>query len=308
MPAPLTVTLAGLRAIEALATHGSISAAAAAMGYTPSAVSQQIMKLERDLRQNMIEREGRRATLTAAGHIVARSAQRVVIELEGMNAKLQAEAATVGGVLTVAAFPTAARGIMPAAMSRLVQRHPGLELRVLEVASHRAVDLVSAGGADLAVVHDWVGVPLTSPEGILSRYLGDDVSDVLVNEHHRAAGTESVDLADLRDDPWLYEPGSVAHDFLLHSFRNSADALRLGHMIGEYSTQIEMVGAGLGVALIPRMGRGSLPPTVRALAVRSPPVRRVHGMWRCSSDGRPAIAAALDELAISCSYDADPGN
>ena len=116
----MTVSLAGLRAVEALATHGSISAAAAALGYTPSAVSQQIIRLERDLRQDLVERQGRRAALTVAGQIIAESARRVILELETMNARLQSEMQTVTGVLTVAAFPSAARGIVPAAMSRLV--------------------------------------------------------------------------------------------------------------------------------------------------------------------------------------------
>ena len=293
---PITVSLAGLRAIEALATHGSISAAAAAMGYTPSAVSQQISRLERDLRQDLIERQGRRAALTVAGQILADSARRIILELETMDARLQAEKQTVSGLLTVAAFPSAARGIVPSAMTHLLRHFPGLQVRVHEVASHHAVDLVAGGSADLAVAHDWVGVPMVLPEGLDARHLGDDISDVLVGADHPAATRGVVELQEFINDSWLYEPGSVAHDFLLHEF-SRFDGVVLGHMIVEYATQIEMVGAGFGVALVPRMGRGFLPPTVRALALRSPPVRRIHGVWRRSSAGRPAIAAALDELA-----------
>ena len=105
----ITVSLAGLRAIEALATHGSMTAAAGALGYTPSAISQQIARLERDVRQTLIERQGRRVTLTIAGRILAESASRIVIELESMNAELQAQTETVTGSLKIAAFPTAAR-------------------------------------------------------------------------------------------------------------------------------------------------------------------------------------------------------
>ena len=275
------------------------------MGYTPSAVSQQISRLERDLRQDLVERQGRRAALTVAGQILADSARRIILELETMQARLQAEMQTVSGLLTVAAFPSAARGIVPEAMSRLVRRWPEVELRLLEVASHHAVDLVAGGGADLAVAHDWLGVPMVLPDGMDARHLGDDISDVLVNVNHPAASRDDVELQEFIDDPWLYEPGSVAHDFLLHEFIR-LDGAVLGHMISEYATQIEMVGAGFGVALVPRMGRGPLPPTVRALAVRSPPLRRVHGVWRRSSAGRPAIAAALDVLTSRLRH-ADPG-
>ncbi|MEO5744631.1 MAG: LysR substrate-binding domain-containing protein [Terracoccus sp.] len=296
----VAVSLAGLRAIEALSAHGSISAAAVALGYTPSAVSQQILRLERDLHQSLVERGGRRATLTPPGEILALSARRIIIELESMNATLQAAAQTVTGTLTVAAFPSAARGVLPSAMSRLQGHWPQLELRLLEVTSHRAVDLVASGGADLAVAHDWIGVTMDVPTDVLTRHLGDDVSDVLVCTSHPMASSIEVALQDFVDDPWLFEPGSVAHEFLLHAFREVPNRVSLGHMIGEYATQVEMVGAGLGVALAPRMGRGLLPNTVRAVTVRSPPLRRVFGAWRSSSDGRPAIEAALTELETAC--------
>lgn len=301
----VAVSLAGLRAIEALATHGSISAAAVALGYTPSAVSQQILRLERDLHQSLIERGGRRAKLTQPGEILARSARRIIIELESMNAKLQADARTVTGTLTVAAFPSAARGVLPMAMSRLLGHWPQLELRLLEVSSHRAVDLVAGGSADLAVAHDWIGVTMEVPPDMITRHLGDDVSDVLVSAAHPMATCHEIDLLDLADEDWLFEPGSVAHEFLLHAFRDVEGAVSLGHMVSEYPTQVEMVGAGLGVALVPRMGRGLLPDTVRAVGVRAPPLRRIFGTWRSSSDGRPAIEAALQELEDACIPPAD---
>lgn len=296
----MTVSLAGLRAIKALSTHGSITAAAAALGYTASAVSQQITRLERDVRQELIERQGAHATLTLAGRILADSASRIMLELEKMNAELQAQMYTVTGILTVAAFPTAARGIIPNAMGRLMTKWPSVELRLMEVDSHRAVNLVSRGGADLAVAHDWLGMPLVLPEGLQARHLGNDLSDVLVHHAHPAAGTSLVELEDLKDETWLYEPGSVAHDFLLHAYRRQTNPLHSGHMISEYATQMEMVGAGLGLALVPRMGRGPLPSTVRAVTIPSAPLRRIYGVWRSSTGRRPAISAALGLLEAAC--------
>lgn len=293
----MMVSLAGLRAIEALATHGSITSAASALGYTPSAVSQQIARLERDVRQPLIERQGRRAVLTISGRILAESASRIVIELESMGAELQAQSETVAGLLTIAAFPTAARGIAPAAMSELLRTWEAIELRLLEVDSHRALDLVAHGSVDLAIAHDWLGMPLRLPDGLQSRHLGNDVSDVLVHQSHPIAGVDNVDLEDLHNETWLYEPGSVAYDFLVHAFRRHASALQVGHMISEYGTQIELVGSGLGLALVPRMGRRPLPPTVRVVTVRSPPMRRIYGVWRESLGRRPALSAALGVLA-----------
>jgi DNA-binding transcriptional LysR family regulator len=294
------VSLAGLRAIEALATHGSMTAAAGVLGYTPSAISQQIARLERDVRQTLIERQGRRVTLTIAGRILAESASRIVIELESMNAELQAQTETVTGSLKLAAFPTAARGVVPAAMRELRQRWTSLELQLIEVDSHRAVEFVARGTVDLAVAHDWLVMPLELPDGLQARHLGNDVSDVLIHRDHPLAQRSSVELDDLSDESWLYEPGSVAHDFLLNAYGRSPSPTRFTHMVSEYSSQIEMVGAGLGLALVPRMGRGTLPETVRALSVRSAPLRRIYGVWRTPTGRRPALSAALGVLEATC--------
>jgi DNA-binding transcriptional LysR family regulator len=295
------MSLAGLRAIESLAAHGSITAAAGALGYTPSAVSQQISRLERDVHQRLIERNGRRVTLTAAGRTLAEAASRVTIELEAVAAELQAQSDTVTGLLSVAAFPTAARGIVPLAMRELLDAWDDLELRILEVDSHRAVDLVAKAGVDLAVAHDWDALPLELPDGLHSRHLGDDISDVLVHESHALADAGSIEFTALSGETWLYEPGSVAHDYLVHrASGRGADAMLAGHVVSEYATQIALVAAGIGIALVPRMGRGPLPPTVRALRLASPPLRGIFGVWREAAGNRPAIGAALDALSSAC--------
>ncbi|MEV8633970.1 LysR substrate-binding domain-containing protein [Streptosporangium sp. NPDC051023] len=123
---------------------------------------------------------------------------------------------------------------------------------------------------------------------------------MLVSHTHPLADRTSVELDDLREESWLYEPGSVAHDFLLNAYRRSPGLTRFTHMVGEYASQIEMVGAGLGVALVPRMGRGPLPATVRALTVRSAPLRRIYGVWRTPTGRRPALTAALGVLEATC--------
>ena len=295
----MNVSLAGLRAIAALAVHGSMTAAAGTLGYTPSAVSQQIARLERDARQVHIDRRGRTVTLTDAGRIMAESAARVINELEAMGAQLHANSATVRGEMKVAAFATAARGLLPTAVRDLTRRHPELTVQLLEVDSHRSVELLTRGFVDLAIAHDWQGMPLELPEGAEARHLGDDVSDVLVPADHRLVGAAGVDFEDLAEDAWLYEPGSVAHDFLLHAYRHAPRPDRFGHMVTEYATQIAMVDAGLGLALVPRMGRGPLPGGVRALTVSAAPVRRIYGVWRAASGPRPALRATLQTLADS---------
>jgi DNA-binding transcriptional LysR family regulator len=295
----VTVSISGLQAIASLASEGSMTAAARALGYTPSAVSQQISKLERDVHQVLVEQNGRVATLSAAGRLVADVAHRVLEEIEEMEAQLENQRKTVAGTLNIAAFATATRGIVPAALRCLRVNWPGLECHLVEADSHHAMALVEDGSVDIAVVHDWLEMPLVLTAGLSARRLGDDISDALVHESHPLAGCRSVAMADLSDEAWLYEPGSVAHDLLIRSFAGVPNARRFEHVVVEYASQIAMVAEGMGVALVPRMGRGAVPPTVRVLPVEPTPTRQVYAVWRSLRGARPALRAAVQALRES---------
>ena len=181
-------------------------------------------------------------------------AHRILDEIEEMQAQLENQRKTVAGTLTFAAFATATRGIVPAALRGLRANWPGLECHLVEADSHHAMALVEDGSVDIAVVHDWLEMPLVLSARLGAHQLGDDISDALVHESHPLAGCGSVAMADLSDEAWLYEPGSVAHDLLIRSFAGVPNARRFEHVVVEYASQIAMVAEGMGVALVPRMG------------------------------------------------------
>jgi DNA-binding transcriptional LysR family regulator len=299
----VTVSISGLQAIASLASEGSMTAAARALGYTPSAISQQIAKLERDVRQVLVEQNGRVATLSPAGRVVAEAARRILNEIEQMQVQLENERKTVAGTLTLAAFATATRGVVPPALRRLRSDWPRLKCHLVEADSHHAMALVEGGSADIAIVHDWLEMPLVLSAGLNARHLGNDISDVLVPVTHHLADRGSVVMSELCSEVWLYEPGSVAHDLLIQSFTSTR---LFGHGVAEYASQIAMVGAGLGVALVPRMGRGVVPDTVRVLAVEPAPTRQVYAVWRSATGTRPALQAAVLALEESFSGALDP--
>jgi DNA-binding transcriptional LysR family regulator len=285
-----------------------MTAAARALGYTPSAISQQISKLERDVRHVLVEQNGRVATLSPAGRVVAEAARRILYEIDQMQTQLENERKTVAGTLTLAAFATATRGVIPPALHRLRSDWPRLKCHLVEADSHHAMALVEDGSVDIAIVHDWLEMPLVLSAGLSARHLGNDISDVLVHVAHHLADRGSVAMAELGSDVWLYEPGSVAHDLLIQSFGSRL----FGHGVAEYASQIAMVGAGLGVALVPRMGRGAVPETVRVLPVEPTPTRQVYAVWRAATGSRPALQAAVLALEESFSdeigpVEADPG-
>jgi DNA-binding transcriptional LysR family regulator len=143
-----------------------MTAAARALGYTPSAISQQISKLERDVRQVLVEQNGRVATLSPAGRVVAEAAGRILGEIEQMQAQLENERKTVAGTLTLAAFATATRGVIPPALRRLRSDWPRLKCHLVEADSHHAMALVEDGSVDIAIVHDWLEMPLVLSTGL----------------------------------------------------------------------------------------------------------------------------------------------
>ncbi|MER0245320.1 LysR family transcriptional regulator [Streptomyces sp. HSW2009] len=286
--------LARLRALHAVAVHGSVSAAAIALGYTPSAVSQQIAKLERETRTTLLERQGRGIALTDAAQHLADTAQELLSIVERAETTLEERRGQPSGRLAIGAFASAARGLMPSVLAELATRHTGLDTRMIEVDPHLSPDLVTRGVIDLAVAHDWDISPLPAPDGVERAVIGDDPSDVLVPGDHPFAGRAVLRRADLTDQRWICQPpGSVCHDWLVRTLRASGHEPDLAYQVAEYHTQLALVAAGLGVALVPRLGRGPVPDGVVVVPLEPTPVRRLYALWRPGAARRPAITETV---------------
>lgn len=290
-----------LKALHAVAVYGSVGAAAEALMVTPSAISQQIAKLERETGSTLIERNGRGVRLTDAAGLLAEHAERILSLVETAEADFEALRGTVVGRLTMAAFPTAARGLLPGALRELKQRHPELDLVLYEREPERQLREVARGELDLGLVQDWMNRPMAVPEGLSRATLVDDVADVVLPSDHPLAGRREIDLAELHGERWISSsPGTVCHDWLIFTLRTASLEPEFSCMADEYQTQIALVGAGLGCAIIPRLGRGVLPSDVRAVPIRPRPTRRLFAVWRSDAARRPAIRAAVEVLRQMC--------
>ncbi|MEU5403257.1 LysR substrate-binding domain-containing protein [Streptomyces sp. NPDC005963] len=293
--------LGRLRALHAIAVHGSVAGAATALGYTPSAVSQQITKLERETRTILLERQGRGVVLTDEARHLVGAAQELLAIVERAETTLEERRGTPTGRLTIAAFPSAARGLLPGVLAALTQRHPDLDARLTEVDPHLSIDLVAKGMTDLAVAHDWDIAPLPAPEGVEQAFLGEDLCDLLVPEGHPLAAGRRAVQADLVGERWICQPpGTVCHDWLVRTLRASGHEPDLVHQAEENHTQLALVAAGLGVAMIPRLGRGALPPGVVAVRLDPLPRRRLYALWRTGAARRPAITTTVGMLREHC--------
>jgi DNA-binding transcriptional LysR family regulator len=290
------VSLRALQALAAVRARGSVTAAAVALGYTPSAVSQQLNRLERETRTVLLEPHGRTVRLTSAGEQLANAAEAILREWESASAGLELLRGTVCGVVRVAAFPTVARGLLPQVLSALRRDEPELTVQLAETPSHSTIAMLKDGDCDLAVAHDWPETPLNLPPGIHAELLGTDFADVVLPADHRHAQRPYVALEDLADERWVAEPGSVTHDLLVHLLARSVDAPRVEFAIREFPTQLALIEAGLAVGLIPRLGRADLPDGVRAVPTDPPAARRVYGVIRDSSADRPAVQSVLQAL------------
>ncbi|RKE21414.1 LysR family transcriptional regulator [Streptomyces sp. TLI_171] len=289
--------LGRLRALHAVAVHGSVGGAAAALGFTPSAISQQIAKLERETRTVLLERQGRGIQLTDAAVRLADTAHQVLALVEQAEVTLEEQRGRAAGRLLLAAFPTAARGLLPAVLAELRNSCPELDVRLVESDPYPAAELVARGEVDLAVVQDWATVPLPVQDGVDRLDLGTDPVDLLLPAAHPLAALDAVPVTALRGQRWIsVPPGNICHDWLLRTMRETGEEPDVAHQVGEFQTQLALIDAGLGLGLIPRLGRGPLPPGVLARPVVPEPVRRIHALWRTQTSRRPAVTATLAAL------------
>jgi DNA-binding transcriptional LysR family regulator len=254
-------------------------------------------KLEREVGQQLLAKNGRGVRLTDAGRLLAEHAARILSQVELAQSDLEAQRGQVAGELRLSAFPTAARGLFPAALAQLRADHPGLRVRSSELEPEAGVAGVVRGDLDLAVVLDWYNKPMPLPDGLVKASILEDPADVAMPAGHRLAGRDEVDLGDFADDEWItWAEGEFCHEWLMFTLRSQGVEPRIGHRAGETHTQLGLVAAGLGVCVAPLLGRHPMPEGVVTVPVRQRVRRHVYVVWRADADRRPSIRAAVDAL------------
>lgn len=287
-----------LRSLLAVDRLGSVAAAAGSLGYTPSAVSQQIKKLEAQSGVLLLERFGRGVMLTEAGRLLVGRADELLRQMEEITSGLHADSGVVTGRLRVATFATACRGLVAGALAQLHDTAPGLDVSLVDAEPWDGVDLVASGQVDLAVVHNWEPIPLTVPVHVDSRLLGTDRADVLVHRGHPLASRSWVRPRDLAGERWVsVSEGSICHQWLTWMLHDVGVEPQIAYYATEFASHIDLVAHGVATALVPRLGRGRLPREVVAVAVREPvPTRLVTALSRRTMSSSPTLQAGLTAL------------
>lgn len=296
------IDIASLKALAAVESHGSVVAASDVMGFSPSAVSQQIKKLERETGIVVLERNGRGVLLTERGLALAAYGRRIMAELEELQSTLLENPTQPTGVLKLVAFSTACRGLVGPALGKLSGTAPGLDISVLAEDPREAVARVANGEADLGIVHNWNSVPLVIPEHMSLEWLCEDVADLLVHRDHPLAGKRTVEPIDLVDEQWVSTPaGAICNEALLRIFADLGRVPAIKVYDPDFATHIALVEQAVVVALVPRLGRPGLPADVVAVPVVNPTqVRQVGLVHRRTMTASPGIrhaAAVLRKVA-----------
>ncbi len=291
------LSVARLRVLREVAYRGSFSAAAEALSYTQSAVSQQIATLEAETGMTLLERHPRGVSLTAAGQTLVAHAEDILARLDAAEGALAAIAGLRGGRLRMGSFPTAGSTLMPVAIARFRDLYPDVELTLAEAEPEEIVPRLRSGELDLALVFQFEGEPALEREMLRVPLLEDPMYVALPREHPLAR-RRRVRLEDLREQAWVQTSrASACARHVVRCCHGAGFEPRVSFETDDYATVQGLVAAGVGVALMPALALESVHEgiVVRALSPASP-VREVIAAAPGGARLQPAVPAMLGIL------------
>ncbi len=200
-----------LHILRAVADHGTVTAAAAALYLTPSAVSQQLSALEQETGHRLVERGARGVRLTPPGEILLAHTHAVLAELERAEAELAAYRTGASGTVTVTSFATGINLVVAPALAVLAGTAPGIRVRVRDAEGDASLRMVLDRRTDVAVAVEYRGAPGADDPRLTRVPLYAEPFDAVLPPGHPLTAAERVPLADLAADPWIGPfPGTPA--------------------------------------------------------------------------------------------------
>jgi DNA-binding transcriptional LysR family regulator len=287
--------LTRLRLLTEFARRGTIAETAAALGYSASAVSQQLATLERESGAALLDRTARSARLTDAGRRLAEHATGILAAVEAAEADIAVRAATPAGRVVVAAFPAAALAFAPA-LTRQLGAYPDLSLAVRQAPPDSDLNDLRTGDVDIALTIDWRPPP--SDDALTRIRLYRDAVVLAVPPAHRLADpAEPLDAAVLRAETWICVPEPDPTRPVLDGLLGGETAGAVRWEFEGLAMLVALVAHGAGIALVPHI---ALVGDRHRVAVRElpppPPSFDVHAVVRTNGLRNPAVAATVGAL------------
>jgi len=285
-----------LRVLHAVSAYGSVTAAAAALGYSAPAVSQQLAALEREVGMRLTERAGRGVELTPAAHILVGHTDALLARLDAAEADLAALRDQIAGRVTLAAFPSAAASLVPVAWAALAGSAPQVRLDLTEMEPEESLPAVLRGETDVAVAHEYDLLPRPLVPLFERRELLDDPVVLAIPADYPADGP--VPLASLAGQPFLApRQATSCAEMIQRTCARAGFVPRVVARASDFQVLLSLVAAGAGVTLVPGLAARWLPPRVRLVPPADPVTRRVFTVSRRGGDRKPAVRVVLDALS-----------
>lgn len=291
-----------LRILQLVAEHGTVTAAAHALHYTPSAVSHQLRQLSAELGVELVVQQGRGIRLTGAARTLLRHTELLQAQWERARAELLALGGEPTGPFTLCGFSTAASHLLPPAAADLRDAYPALTVRIMEAEPDRCYDLLLTGDADLALLVVTADSPPLTDARFDQRPLLDDPLDLVTGADHPLGRQERVTLADAALEPWIVgRPGTTYHQLILAACMSAGFTPRIAHYADEWDTGTALVAHGFGVILVPRLARlrDDWPVTRIPLHGEPAPARRIMAVTRRGAQDNPTVARAIDTITAT---------
>jgi DNA-binding transcriptional LysR family regulator len=286
-----------MRVLREVAAQGSFSAAAEALNFTQSAVSQHVAALERETGTQLVERGRRGVRLTDAGRVVVGHADAILARIDSAEEELAALAGLRGGRLRLISFQTGGATLAPRAVASFHERYPDVELSMLEAEPDEACARLRAAEADLALVYDHPSVPGQIGDDIDLTHLVDDPYDAVLPAGHPLARRRRLTLADLSEDPWIASTASGGCRLIMESLcRDVGFQPRVAFESDEVGAVQALVSAGMGVTLLPRLAQPFVHPGIEVRELASKPMRRVWAARLAGAYPSPASDAMIATL------------
>lgn len=284
--------------LRAVATTGSFSAAARELGCTQPAVSQQMKALEGSVGTPLLVRTGREMRMTQAGEVLVRHAAGVLAGLTAAEEEVAAIAGLRAGRVRLVSFPSGSSTLVPTALAALRDAHPGTRVSLEEAEPPRSVGMLREGDCDIALAFRYEGAAGAEEwDDLVVRPLLTDRLVGLVPERHRLAHAKSLAIGELAEEPWIAGCPRCRGQ-LVEVCEASGFTPRIDFATDDYPAVAGLVGAGLGVAVLPQLALESLRPRgVRTVALEPAVRREIVALTLPDLAQVPAVDATLDQLA-----------
>ena len=288
-----------LKVLREVAARGSFSAAAEALSFTQSAVSQHVAALEREAGTKLVERNSRGVRMTEAGRALVGHADAILARIDDAEEELAAIAGLQGGRLRLACFQSAGATVVPRAVAIFHERHPKVEMGMVECEPEDARELLRSGEIDLALVYDFEPIPSMLGGDLDLTHLIDDPYDVLLPAGHDLAGKRSLSLSDLAEEQWVASTlDAGCRQITERACEEAGYRPKVAFECDETLAIQALVAAGVGVSILPRLALSTIHPGVAVLPLtRNSRVQR--RVWAAREQGAyhsPASEAMVQIL------------